>query len=101
LNNALRKIICVVHKRYVRQPKKVTKFFYEEQKKGKALQNRFVKLKVKSSKLRDIQQDETFASNYDKHIEDAYLIAYNKRKRELDKYSSDWEPVQEEIDNAS
>jgi len=38
-------------------------------------------------------------SKYDKHIEDAaFFMAYNKKKKDLDKLLLDWENVMEEID---
>jgi ATP-binding cassette subfamily F protein 3 len=76
---------------------------YEDQKKGKALQNRLSKIESQIKQLeRDIQQDDKMlASNYDKHIEDAaFFVAYNKKKAALDQLLLDWEVVQEEIDNA-
>jgi len=40
-----------------------------------------------------------FASNYDKHIEDAnFFTAYEKKQKELEKLLLDWEVVQEDID---
>jgi ATP-binding cassette subfamily F protein 3 len=84
-------------------PKESNKASYEEQKKGKALQNKLSKVESQIKQLeRDIQQDDKMlASNYDKHIEDAkFFMAYNKKKAELDKLLLDWEMVQEEIDNA-
>jgi ATP-binding cassette subfamily F protein 3 len=84
-------------------PKESNKASYEEQKKGKALQNKLSKVESQIKQLeRDIQQDDKMlASNYDKHIEDAkFFMAYNKKKAELDKLLLDWEIVQEEIDNA-
>jgi ATP-binding cassette, subfamily F, member 3 len=75
---------------------------YEDQKKGKSLQNRLSKVESQIKQLEnDIQQDDkALASNYDKHIEDAnFFMAYNKKKTELDKLLSEWETVQEEIDN--
>jgi ATP-binding cassette subfamily F protein 3 len=79
-----------------------SKLSYEEQKKGKSLQNRLSKIESQIKQLeKDIQHDDKMlASNYDKHIEDAsFFIAYNKKKEELDKLLLDWEIVQEEIDN--
>ena len=76
---------------------------YEDQKKGKALQNRLSKVESQIKQLeKDIQNDDKMlASNYDKHIEDAaFFMAYNKKKADLDKLLLDWEIVQEEIDNA-
>ena len=75
---------------------------YEDQKKGKALQNRLSKIESQIKQLeRDIQHDDkALASNYNKHIEDAsFFMAYNKKKAELDKLLLDWEIVQEEIDD--
>lgn len=80
------------------------KISYEEQKKGKALQNKLSKIESQIKQLeKDIQHDDKMlSSNYDKHIEDAsFFTAYNKKKAELDKLLLDWEIVQEEIDNFS
>ncbi|MDD5150060.1 MAG: ABC-F family ATP-binding cassette domain-containing protein [Flavobacterium sp.] len=84
-------------------PKESNKTSYEDQKKGKALQNKLSKVESQIKQLeRDIQNDDKMlASNYDKHIEDAkFFMAYNKKKADLDKLLLDWEVVQEEIDNA-
>ncbi len=78
-----------------------TKASYEDQKKGKSLQNRLSKIESQIKQLeKDIQHDDKMlASNYDKHIEDAnFFMAYNKKKAELDKLLEDWEVVQGEID---
>lgn len=83
-------------------PKENKKVSYEDQKKGKTLQNRLSKIESQISQLeKDIQNDDKMlASNYDKHIEDAaFFKAYNKKKEDLDKLLIDWELVQEEIDN--
>ncbi len=77
------------------------KVSYEDQKKGKALQNRVSKIESQIKQLeKDIQlDDKALASNYDKHIEDAaFFMAYNKKKTELDKLLEEWEIVQGEID---
>jgi ATP-binding cassette subfamily F protein 3 len=82
--------------------KESNKASYEDQKKGKGLQNKLSKIESQIKQLeKDIQHDDKLlASNYDKHIEDAsFFIAYNKKKAELDKLLLDWEVVQEEIDN--
>jgi ATP-binding cassette subfamily F protein 3 len=49
----------------------------------------------------DIQADDkALASNYDKHVEDAhFFMAYNKKKKELDRLLEEWEVVQGEIDS--
>jgi ATP-binding cassette subfamily F protein 3 len=83
-------------------PASNSKVSYEDQKKGKSLQNRLSKVESNIKQLeRDIQQDDkALASNYDKHIEDAaFFMAYNKKKKDLDKLLEEWENVQEEIDN--
>ena len=80
-----------------------SKASYEDQKKGKALQNRLSKIESQIKQLeRDLlHDDKMLASNYDKHIEDAaFFVAYNKKKSDLDQLLLDWEIVQEEIDNA-
>jgi ATP-binding cassette, subfamily F, member 3 len=82
-------------------PTTTTKASYEDQKKGKSLQNRLSKIESSIKQLEnDIQADDkALASNYDKHIEDAhFFMAYNKKKAELDKLLEDWEVVQGEID---
>ncbi len=84
-------------------PKESNKTSYEDQKRGKALQNKLSKVESQIKQLeRDLQHDDKMlASNYDKNIEDAkFFMAYNKKKSELDKLLLDWEIVQEEIDNA-
>jgi ATP-binding cassette subfamily F protein 3 len=74
---------------------------YDDQKKNKSLQNRLSKVESQIKELeRNIQQDDkAFASNYDKHSEDAkFFVAYNQKKSDLDKLLEEWEVVQEEID---
>ncbi len=86
------------------QPQTNSKMSYDDQKKGKALQNRLSKIESQIKQLEiDIQHDDkALASNYDKHIEDAsFFMAYNKKKKELDQLLEDWEAVQLEIDSAS
>jgi len=83
-------------------PATTSKVSYEDQKKGKALQNRLSKVESNIKQLeKDIQQDDkALASNYDKHLEDAaFFMAYNKKKKDLDKLLEEWEVVQGEIDN--
>ncbi len=83
--------------------KESSKASYEDQKKGKALQNRLSKVESQIKQLeKDLQHDDKMlASNYDKNIEDAaFFMAYNKKKADLDKLLLDWEIVQEEIENA-
>jgi ATP-binding cassette subfamily F protein 3 len=74
---------------------------YEDQKKNKSLQNRLSKIESQIQQLeKDIQQDDkALASNYDKHIEDAhFFMAYEKKKKELEKLLEDWENVQLELE---
>jgi ATP-binding cassette subfamily F protein 3 len=83
--------------------KESNKVSYEDQKRGKALQNRLSKIESQIKQLeKDLQHDDKMlASNYNKNIEDAkFFMAYNKKKADLDKFLLDWEIVQEEIDNA-
>jgi ATP-binding cassette subfamily F protein 3 len=83
-------------------PKETAKVSYEDQKKSKSLQNRLSKVESQIKQLEiDIQQDDkALASNYDKHVEDAnFFIAYNKKKKEMDRLLEEWEIVQGEIDN--
>jgi ATP-binding cassette subfamily F protein 3 len=83
-------------------PKENSKLSYEDQKKGKALQNKLSKVESQIKQLeKDIQQDDKMlASDYDKHIEDAhFFIAYNQKKKDLDQLLLDWELVQEELEN--
>jgi len=86
------------------QPQTNSKVSYEDQKKGKALQNRLSKIESQIKQLEiDIQHDDkALASNYDKHIEDAsFFMAYNKKKKELEQLLEDWEMVQLEIEQAN
>ena len=86
------------------QPQTNSKLSYEDQKKGKALQNRLSKIESQIKQLEiDIQHDDkALASNYDKHIEDAsFFMAYNKKKKELDQLLDEWEVVQSEIEAAN
>lgn len=74
---------------------------YEDQKKNKSLQNRLSKIESQIQQLeKDIQQDDkALASNYDKHIEDAhFFMAYEKKKKELEKLLEDWENAQLELE---
>ncbi|WP_026704092.1 ABC-F family ATP-binding cassette domain-containing protein [Flavobacterium soli] len=84
-------------------PKENNKASYEDQKKNKSLQNKLSKVESQIKQLEiDIQKDDkALAANYDKHIEDAsFFMAYNKKKKDLDRLLEEWEVIQEEIDNA-
>jgi ATP-binding cassette subfamily F protein 3 len=81
--------------------KESNKNSYDDQKKNKSLQNRLSKVESQIKQLEnDIQKDDkALAANYDKHIEDAsFFMAYNKKKKDLDKLLEDWEVIQGEID---
>jgi ATP-binding cassette subfamily F protein 3 len=83
-------------------PKESNKASYEDQKKGKALNNKLSKIESQIKQLeKDIQHDDKMlASSYDKHIEDAaFFKAYNRKKADLDQLLLDWETVQGDIDN--
>jgi ATP-binding cassette subfamily F protein 3 len=83
-------------------PKETAKVSYEDQKKSKSLQNRLSKVESQIKQLEiDIQQDDkALASNYYKHVEDAnFFMAYNKKKKELDRLLEEWEIVQGEIES--
>ena len=83
-------------------PTSNSKTSYEDQKKSKSLQNRLSKVESQIKELeKNIQQDDkALSSNYDKHLEDAaFFMAYNKKKKDLDKLLEEWENIQEEIDS--
>lgn len=85
------------------QPQTNAKLSYEDQKKGKALQNRLSKIEsqIKQLEINIQHDDKALASNYDKHIEDAsFFMAYNKKKKDLDQLLDEWELVQSEIEAA-
>lgn len=78
-----------------------SKLSYEDQKKNKSLQNRLSKIEsqIKELEINIQKDDKELASNYNKLIENAaFFMAYEKKKKELDKLLEDWEIVQEEID---
>ncbi|WP_339888375.1 ABC-F family ATP-binding cassette domain-containing protein [uncultured Flavobacterium sp.] len=84
------------------EPKTNNKVSYEDQKKGKSLQNRLSKIEsqIKELEINIQKDDKELASNYNKLIENAaFFMAYEKKKKELDKLLEDWENVQAEIDN--
>ncbi|TRW25207.1 ABC-F family ATP-binding cassette domain-containing protein [Flavobacterium zepuense] len=76
---------------------------YEEQKKGKTLQNKLSKVESLIKELeREIQKDDrVLAEHPEKLTGDAsFFAAYEKKKKELDKLMIEWEQVQEEIENS-
>ena len=83
------------------EPKSNNKVSYEDQKKSKSLQNRLSKIEsqIKELEINIQKDDKELASNYNKLIENAaFFMAYEKKKKELDKLLEDWETVQGEID---
>jgi len=83
------------------EPKTNNKVSYEDQKKSKSLQNRLSKIEsqIKELEINIQKDDKELASNYNKLIENAaFFMAYEKKKKELDKLLEDWENVQGEID---
>ena len=76
---------------------------YEEQKKGKTLQNKLSKVESLIKELeREIQKDDrVLAEHPEKLTGDAsFFEAYEKKKKELDKLMIEWEQVQQEIENS-
>jgi len=84
-------------------PKEKKQLSYEDQKKSKSLQNRLSKVESQIKEVeKQIQHDDKLlAGNYEKLMADAaFFTAYENKKKELDNLMTEWENVQEEIDNA-
>ncbi|WP_116789462.1 ABC-F family ATP-binding cassette domain-containing protein [Flavobacterium psychrotrophum] len=76
---------------------------FDDQKKGKALQNKLSKIESQIQQLEgDIQKDDrALADHPEKLMGDAsFFAAYEKKKKDLDGLMVEWESVQEEIENA-
>ncbi|KGO94252.1 ABC-F family ATP-binding cassette domain-containing protein [Flavobacterium subsaxonicum] len=83
-------------------PKENKQVSYQDQKKGKTLQNKLSKIESLIKELeREIQKDDrVLAEHPEKLTGDAsFFAAYEKKKKELDNQMVEWEKVQEEIDN--
>jgi len=83
-------------------PKENKQVSYQDQKKGKTLQNKLSKIESLIKELeREIQKDDrVLAEHPEKLTGDAsFFAAYEKKKKELDNQMLEWEKVQEEIDN--
>jgi ATP-binding cassette subfamily F protein 3 len=83
-------------------PKENKQVSYQDQKKGKTLQNKLSKIEAQIKELeREIQKDDrVLAEHPEKLTGDAsFFAAYEKKKKELDNTMLEWEKVQEEIDN--
>jgi len=76
---------------------------YQDQKKGKALQNKLSKIEgqIKQLESEITKDDRLLAEHPEKLVGDAaFFAAYESKKKELDTRMEEWELVQEEIDNA-
>jgi len=77
---------------------------FEEQKKGKTLQNRLSKIESQIAQLeREIQKDDRALAEHPEKLngDTAFFSAYEKRKKDLEIQMAEWEQVQEEIDAAN
>jgi len=77
---------------------------FEEQKKGKTLQNRLSKIESQIAQLeREIQKDDRALAEHPEKLngDTAFFSAYEKRKKDLEAQMAEWEQVQEEIDAAN
>jgi len=76
---------------------------YQDQKKGKALQNKLGKVEgqIKQLEIEIKKDDRLLAEHPEKLVGDAaFFAAYESKKKELDARMAEWEQIQEEIDNA-
>jgi ATP-binding cassette subfamily F protein 3 len=76
---------------------------YQDQKKGKALQNRLSKIEGQIKQLEiEIQKDDRLLAEHPEKLvgDAAFFAAYENKKKELDTRMEEWEQVQEEIENA-
>jgi ATP-binding cassette subfamily F protein 3 len=86
------------------QPKETNKQSYEEQKKRKSLNNRLSNIESKINQLeKDIKiVDVELATNYDKVVSDPkFFDRYQSKKKTLETLMSDWERIQEELEDLS
>ncbi len=94
-----------VEKKDVVKPAKqsVAPVNFQDQKKNKPLQNKLSKIEGQIQQLElEIQKDDrVLAEHPERLVGDAsFFEAYEKKKKELDDRMTEWEKVQEEIDNA-
>jgi ATP-binding cassette subfamily F protein 3 len=76
---------------------------YQDQKKGKALQNKLSKIEGQIKQLEiEIQKDDRLLAEHPEKLvgDAAFFAAYENKKKELDTRMVEWEQVQEEIENA-
>jgi ATP-binding cassette subfamily F protein 3 len=77
---------------------------YEDQKKLKSLNNKLSNIEAKINQLeKDIKNDDVaLATNYDETVSDPkFFDRYQSKKASLDQLMSDWESMQEQIENLS
>jgi len=75
---------------------------YQDQKKGKALQNKLSKIEgqIKQLEIEIRKDDRLLAEHPEKLVGDAaFFAAYESKKKELDTRMAEWEQVQEDVDN--
>jgi len=76
---------------------------YQDQKKGKVLQNKLSKIEGQIKQLEiEIQKDDRLLAEHPEKLvgDAAFFAAYENKKKELDTRMEEWEQVQEEIENA-
>lgn len=85
-------------------PKETNKQSYEDQKKLKSLNNKLSNIESKINQLeKEIKTiDVELATNYDKTVSDPkFFDAYQAKKRALETLMSDWEAIQETLEQMS
>lgn len=85
-------------------PKETNKQSYEDQKKLKSLNNKLSNIESKINQLeKEIKTiDVELATNYDKTVSDPkFFDAYQAKKRTLETLMSDWEAIQETLEQMS
>lgn len=83
-------------------PKENKQVSYQDQKKGKTLQNKLSKIEsqIKQVESEIKKDDRVLAEHPEKLTGDAsFFAAYEKKKKELEQLMQDWEQVQEEIES--
>ena len=76
---------------------------YKDQRKGKTLQNKLSKIEGQILQLEsEIRKDDRLLAEHpEKLVGDAsFFAAYENKKKELDTRMTEWEQVQEELENA-
>jgi ATP-binding cassette subfamily F protein 3 len=76
---------------------------YNDQKKGKTLQNKLSKIESQIQQLEaEIRKDDRLLAEHPEKLvgDAAFFAAYENKKKDLDKQMMEWEQVQEELENA-